>query len=60
MELLLALIGWALIVTAGYFIGKNKGREVAGVILAALLGLIGLFKLMNQFEIRRKPTLSDK
>jgi hypothetical protein len=42
MELLLALIGWALIVTAGYFIGKNKGREVAGVILAALLGLIGL------------------
>jgi hypothetical protein len=42
MELLLALIGWALIVTSGYFIGKNKGREVAGVILAALLGLIGL------------------
>jgi hypothetical protein len=42
MELLFALIGWALIVTAGYFIGKNKGREAAGVLLAALLGLIGL------------------
>jgi len=36
------------------------GREipVAGGLL--FLGLIGLFKLMNQFEIRRKPTLSGK
>ena len=42
MELLFAPIGWALIVTAGYFIGKNKGRGATGVLLAALLGLIGL------------------
>ena len=31
---------------------------VAGSLV--LLGLIGLFKLMNQFESRRRPGLSDK
>jgi hypothetical protein len=41
-QLLVALIGWALIVTAGYHVGKYKGRETAGLILTILLGLVGL------------------
>ena len=41
-QVLVALIGWALIVTAGYHVGKYKGRETAGLILTILLGLIGL------------------
>ena len=41
-QLLVAFIGWALIVTAGYHVGKYKGRETAGLILTILLGLIGL------------------
>jgi hypothetical protein len=36
------------------------GREIPTAGALVLLGLIGLFKLMNQFEIRRKPNLSDK
>jgi hypothetical protein len=36
------------------------GREIPVAGALVLLGLIGLFKLMNQFEIRRKPGLSDK
>jgi hypothetical protein len=36
------------------------GREIPVVGSLVILGLIGLFKLMNQFEIRRKPRLSDK
>jgi hypothetical protein len=36
------------------------GREIPVAGALVLLGLISLFKLMNQFEIRRKPTLSDK
>jgi hypothetical protein len=28
-QLLVVLIGWALIVTAGYHVGKSKGREAA-------------------------------
>jgi hypothetical protein len=36
------------------------GRKIPMAGALVLLGLIGLFKLMNQFEIRRKPTLSDK
>ena len=41
-QVFVALIGWALIVTAGYHVGKYKGRETAGLILTILLGLIGL------------------
>ena len=36
------------------------GREIPVAGSLVLLGLIGLFKLMNQFEIRRKRSLSDK
>jgi hypothetical protein len=36
------------------------GREIPVVGSLVLLGLIGLFKLMNQFEICRKSGLSDK
>ena len=36
------------------------GREIPVAGSLVLLGLIGLFKLMNQFEIRRKPSRSDK
>jgi hypothetical protein len=41
-QVFVALIGWALIVTAGYHVGKYKGRETAGLILTILLGLVGL------------------
>jgi hypothetical protein len=44
-QLLVALIGWALIVTAGYHVGKSKGRQTAGLTLTILLGLIGLLIL---------------
>jgi hypothetical protein len=44
-QLLVAFIGWALIVTAGYHVGKYKGRETAGLILTIFLGLIGLLIL---------------
>ncbi len=40
-----ALIGWALIVTAGYHVGKSKGRATAGLTLTILLGLVGLLIL---------------
>jgi hypothetical protein len=36
------------------------GRKIPVAGSLVLLGLIGLFKLMNQFEIRRKRNLSDK
>jgi len=36
------------------------GREIPVAGSLVLLGVIGLFKLMNQFEIRRKPSRSDK
>jgi hypothetical protein len=36
------------------------GREIPAVGSLVLLGLIGLFKLMSQFEIRRKPPPADK
>ncbi|HLK77650.1 MAG TPA: hypothetical protein VKU77_28890, partial [Streptosporangiaceae bacterium] len=45
MVFLVALIGWALIVTAGYHVGKYKGREGLGLTLTVLLGLIGLLIL---------------
>lgn len=32
------------------------GREIPVAGFLVLLGLIGLFKLMNQFEIRRRPS----
>jgi hypothetical protein len=41
-QVFVALIGWALIVTAGYHVGKYKGRETAGLVLTILLGLVGL------------------
>lgn len=34
------------------------GRDYPAVGALVVLGLIGLFKLMNQFEIRRKPAAS--
>jgi CHASE2 domain-containing sensor protein len=36
------------------------GRKIPLAGFLVLLSLIGLFKLMNQFEIRRKRSLSDK
>src|SRR5580704_13980430 len=45
MVFIVALIGWALIATAGYHIGKSKGREGAGLALTLLLGLLGLLIL---------------
>jgi hypothetical protein len=42
MGLLIGLIIWALFVTAGYVVGKQKGRVGAGVALAALLGVAGV------------------
>ena len=42
MVFIVALIGWVLIATAGYHIGKSKGREGAGLALTLLLGLLGL------------------
>jgi hypothetical protein len=44
-QLLVALIAWALIATAGYHVGKYKGRETAGLTLTILLGLVGLLIL---------------
>ena len=38
----------------------SVGREIPMAGLLALLGVIGMFKLMNQFEIRRKPSRSDE
>src|ERR1700726_2479270 len=43
--LFVALIGWGMIVTAGYHVGKYKGREAAGLTLTILLGLVGLLIL---------------
>jgi len=36
------------------------GRETPVVACLVLLGLIGLFKLMSQFEVRRKRSPADK
>jgi len=36
------------------------GREIPVVGCLVVLGLIGLFKLMSQFEVRRKRSPSDK
>jgi hypothetical protein len=41
MGRLIGLIIWALFVTAGYVVGKRKGRVGAGVALAALPGVAG-------------------
>src|ERR1700722_16035273 len=44
-QVFVALIGWALVVTAGYHVGKSKGRQSAGLVLTILLGLVGLLIL---------------
>ena len=44
-QVFVALIGWALIATAGYHVGKAKGRATTGLTLTILLGLIGLLIL---------------
>ena len=36
------------------------GREIPAAGALVLLGLIGLFKLMNRFETHQKQSLSDK
>ena len=36
------------------------GREIPAAGSLVLIGLIGLFKLMNQFETHKKRSLSDK
>jgi len=56
LAMLVVLIGGFCLFTLFGLVGREI--PVAGSLV--LLGLIGLFKLMNQFEIRRKPTLSDK
>ena len=45
MEVLIALVAWGLIATAGYHVGKYKGRPTAGLVLTILLGLLGLLIL---------------
>ena len=39
---LILLIFWGAIVVAGYQVGKYKGHIAAGIILTAVLGLLGL------------------
>jgi len=56
LAMLVVLIGGFCLFTLFGLVGREI--PVAGSLV--LLGLIGLFKLMNQFEIRRKPTLLDK
>ena len=53
---LLVLIGGFCLFTVFGLVGRKI--PVAGALV--LLGLIGLFKLMNQFEIRRKRRQSNK
>ena len=53
---LVVLIGSFCLFTLFGLVGRKI--PVAGSLV--LLGLIGLFKLMNQFEIRRKRSLSDE
>jgi hypothetical protein len=53
---LLVLIGGFCLFTLFGLVGRKI--PVAGALV--LLGLIGLFKMMNQFEIRRKRSQSDK
>ncbi len=36
------VVVWALCVVAGYFLGKRKGRPVAGLCLTAILSVVGL------------------
>jgi hypothetical protein len=42
MVILVGFIGWVLIATAGYHVGKSKGREGTGLALCVCLGLLGL------------------
>ena len=44
-QVFVALIGWALIATAGYHVGKSKGRAAAGLTLTILFGLVGMLIL---------------
>ena len=44
-QVFVALIGWALIATAGYHVGKSKGRAAAGLTLTILFGLLGMLIL---------------
>lgn len=43
--LAVGLIGWCGVIIAGFYIGKHKGREGAGIALTVLLGLVGLLIL---------------
>ena len=51
LAMLIALIGGFGLLT----LLAPAGREIPIAGALTVLGLIGLFKLMNQFEIRRKP-----
>lgn len=44
-QVFVALIGWALIATAGYHVGKSKGRAATGLTLTILFGLLGMLIL---------------
>jgi|HubBroStandDraft_6_1064221.scaffolds.fasta_scaffold784035_2 hypothetical protein len=66
MGLLIGLIIWALFVTAGYVVGKQKGRVGAGVALAALLGVAGVIimaclpaKPAGDAEVQRRYDLQQ-
>jgi len=54
LAMLIALIGGFALLTLLAPVGHEF--PLAGALI--VLGLIGLFKLMNQFEIRRKPRRS--
>ena len=56
LAMLVVLIGGFCLFTVFGLVGREI--PVAGCLV--LLGLIGLFKLMSQFEVRRKPSSPDK
>ena len=51
LAMLIALIGGFGLLT----LLASAGREIPFAGALIVLGLVGLFKLMNQFEIRRRP-----
>ncbi len=44
---------WGILIVAGYYLGKRKGRTADGVWLAVILGPIGL--AITTFGLRTRP-----
>ena len=47
------LVLWCILIVAGYYLGKRKGRTADGVWLAIILGPIGL--AITTFGLRTRP-----